>query len=479
MEAVQRTFNGLDLISHSRCLFLNKVQRNTIILGCRFRKGVAGEGGEGWFSNGGALPQADGEVGRGKRSPWAGSDARRLLWMRRSPNKPSPPALARTSRGKPRPRDRRPREASTPGLPQGRCGISSAPALPRRARSPPRPSCLRQARGLSSGLARAAVPASPRAPLPTCPRALPVTSWKHAFPLPPPRRPGRRRRLRAAAGRGQRRLLPLASAAVSRARRSRRRSRSWVFPARRSEAEPGPALHAGCRSCRAPSCLAAACGAPLPGGHGGGARRAVGAELRWVSAVGMGRGGLAGRGPAGLAEVAASLLERCGTSQGSAGRGGPGAQAANSAGEKSVALAPRKRLHARLAARAAAVGAAPHPAESLQPPPAALGVSGRAVTAPRGCSAATANLDTFPAPGGCCFFWQGFIFLPVRSMWHRDGASSRWDGTRRAAAAPGMGWSSSPRGCGLWGIARRLAGCEICGTSEISTQSVVLCAHVK
>lgn len=68
MEDVQRASNGLDLISHSRCLFLNKVQRNTIILGCRCGVGVGEENGEGWFSHGGALPEADGEVGRGKRS---------------------------------------------------------------------------------------------------------------------------------------------------------------------------------------------------------------------------------------------------------------------------------------------------------------------------------------------------------------------------------------------------------------------------
>lgn len=66
MEAVQRASNGLDLISHSSRLFLNKAQRNTIILGCR--RGVGGSGGR-VVLHGGALPEADGEVGRGKHSP--------------------------------------------------------------------------------------------------------------------------------------------------------------------------------------------------------------------------------------------------------------------------------------------------------------------------------------------------------------------------------------------------------------------------
>lgn len=119
---------------------------------------------------------------------------------------------------------RRLREPPLPRLPQGRCRISSAPALPYRSRSPPRPSSLRRARGLSSGLSRGSCARVPSGPLPTCPRALPVTSWKHPLPCPAP-----------AGGRGQRGLLPLAGAAVTRARRSRRRSRSWALPRRRRE----------------------------------------------------------------------------------------------------------------------------------------------------------------------------------------------------------------------------------------------------
>lgn len=126
---------------------------------------------------------------------------------------------------------RRLREPSLPRLPQGRCRISSAPALPCPARSPLCPNCLRPARGLSSGLARGSCPRVPSGTAPHLSGALPVTSWKHPFPRPGGRGGGRH----GGSGRGQRRLLPVAGAAVSRARRSRRRSRSWVLPGSRSE----------------------------------------------------------------------------------------------------------------------------------------------------------------------------------------------------------------------------------------------------
>lgn len=113
----------------------------------------------------------------GKRCPQAAVDAaipRQTLSLALRPCGAGSRALGTRRLGEP----------SLPRLPQGRCGISSAPALPCRARSPPRPCCLRRARGLSSGLSRGCCPRVPSGPLPTCPRALPVTSWKHPLPRP-------------------------------------------------------------------------------------------------------------------------------------------------------------------------------------------------------------------------------------------------------------------------------------------------------
>lgn len=123
---------------------------------------------------------------------------------------------------------------------------------------------------------------------------------------------------------------------------------------------------------------------------------------------GMGRGGLARRG---WRRWPLPSLERHGTSRGSAGRGGPGGGSRRTRHPRKVAFGhPESAFLARLAARApAAAGRRLLPVQRLIPPappsplqpPAALGVSGRAVTAPRGCSGATAKLDTFPAPGVC------------------------------------------------------------------------------
>lgn len=347
MEAVQRASNGLDLISHSSRLFLNKVQRNTIILGCR--RGVGGSGGRvvlprrsssrgGWRGRAReALPVS------GKRCPQAAADAA-------IPGKPSPPAPARTSplrRGKPRPGERAAR------------GAIAA-----------RPNHLRRARGLSSGLARGSCP---RVPSGTAPHlsALPVTSWKPRCPRPGGREGGRRLREAAPGGSGRRRGG--SSRGSSRWLPSVERGGPAAGPApgcsspAGASAQPGPAPYAGgCGSYRALPFLAPACGAPLPGGHGGGARRAVGVELRWVS-VGMGWDGLA-----------ASLA------------------GASSAREESVVLAPRVRLPHPAGSESAhgcwpgaAAGAAPSPAEPPPASPCCPWVSGRAVTASRGCSEPT------------------------------------------------------------------------------------------
>lgn len=394
------------------------------------------------------------------------------------------------------------------------CGAGSAPSGPggsgshrsrgslgsprdqlRACPAPPRPSRLRRARGLSCGLARGSCPRVPSGPLPTCPRALPLTSWKHPLPLPPPRRPGRRAPAAAAApgggGAGAAQAPPVG--------RRGRQSSAAVPP-------PVPLVGVPCQQERAlgrtgPVCwLSLLSGSFLPrsclrGAAARGPWRGRPASRRCGAQVGVRRRDAMGRD-------GTSWRERCGRAgapRDGTGRGGPGSGSRRTRHTRKVSLwRSASAFHARLAARAptaAGRGAggrtggccrgSAYPAEPLQPPPAALGVSGRAVTAPRGCSGATAKLDTFRAPGRCCW---GVYFLA--GALHVAPSRSEFPVSRDApgTAAPGMGWSSSPRGCGLWGIARQPAGCEIPGTSvilgvfakpSISAQSVALCAHVK
>lgn len=142
VEAVQSASNGLGLISHSSCFFLNKAQRNTLILG--WRGGVEAKGCS--SPTGGALPEAAGKAGRGERS--RAVDPLRPLWGRLALDEPSPA-------GKPRPLGTgRPRQLPSrrPSLPRLRgCRRAGAGSAPRLLSSPPPrhplpcPSCFRPA----------------------------------------------------------------------------------------------------------------------------------------------------------------------------------------------------------------------------------------------------------------------------------------------------------------------------------------------
>lgn len=133
MEDVQRASNGLDLISHSNCLFLNKVQRNTIILGCRCGVGAGGEDGAGWFSHGEFFPRRMARSGAGSAPRereampagccGCGDPPANPLRLRSLALRPCGAGSRALGTG-------RLREPPLPRLSQGRCGISSAPALP-------------------------------------------------------------------------------------------------------------------------------------------------------------------------------------------------------------------------------------------------------------------------------------------------------------------------------------------------------------
>lgn len=238
------------------------------------------------------------------------------------------------------------------------CGAGSAPSGPggsgshrsrgslgsprdqlRACPAPPRPSRLRRARGLSCGLARGSCPRVPSGPLPTCPRALPLTSWKHPLPLPPPRRPGRRAPAAAAApgggGAGAAQAPPVG--------RRGRQSSAAVPP-------PVPLVGVPCQQERAlgrtgPVCwLSLLPGSFLPrsclrGAAARGPWRGRPASRRCGAQVGVRRRDAMGRD-------GTSWRERCGRA--GAPRDGTGRagerQPANSAHEKSVALALSKRL---------------------------------------------------------------------------------------------------------------------------------------
>lgn len=369
---------------------------------------MPGRGGSGaarrgvFLSHRGSPSRGGGQAGFGGRTPVVAPLS--PLWVREPPT--SPPRR--------RPLALRSRRSSASGAParRDRCGQPRASPPPAStacpARSPPRPSGVRPDGGLGAGLAERSRPRvppgaaphlsagrrpwrhgnTPPTPAPrvgraggshtSAPRALPVgpggcqsgAAVPPPAPLPPvgaPREP-------------ERAEVPLGAPPPSLARVERFCAVAGVVPARLL---PPPDRPAGR-------------GAPLPGGHGEGARWAVawpvaGEELRWVSGRGcrprdrfpaepwgwgsvrLSGGGWRGASqpPGRRAAVAAPL--------GEAPRGRPGEERrppANSAGEtvftaqRSPSFSPgsqRQSRGLRAGPRAAAAGAAPPRRASRRP----------------------------------------------------------------------------------------------------------------
>lgn len=389
VEAVQSASNGLDPISHSSRFFLNKTRRNTLILGSE----GAGRG----------VPLPPGSPSRGG----AQSTARGALparWSRQAVAGPPTPQQALSGGGRshffPTARvnralgQERLREPPLP-LPRGdntglaphlatsspaHCAVPCrAPAAPGRLWAPPHLS-----------------PRPVRDRAPPARKALPVTSWKHPLPgwragITPPEHAG--------GGGGVIRRFPLAGAAANQARRSRPQPRSWTFPRRRSgerccSARPRPGRRRWSGRLFMVVVVAAAwllppgCGAQLPG-YGGGSRWAVARQVR--SSGGEQRGKACPLG--GLAAVVPPLAEVL-------ARHGSKVCFYLTKGTVLARFAPRAPKGRAVGGLAAVGVAVPYPPVSSRAPPAAVGSPCRPVTAPRGCSGAAANLNTFS------FFWR-------------------------------------------------------------------------